>query len=300
MTLPNLVYDEAERRAMSRLSNRAIEACSPAAFNYTSYPTRVSGMEELWRYADVMHDRRARGCFDMLNGLTPHEGAVWVSAIHEAANITEFMCRRIVPRNAPLAALVAYRIINSFYETPPSVFEVGPGSGYLGKYLVLDGARYTSTDVTQAFCLWQNIFLGAAQIPWWNWIDHNREDFSVDVIVANHALNELSENALRYLIVRAERMLGNTGILIAEQLGAGYLRNEHQTSDIFTQRNWKQHGVHGYKCSVFVPPGSELPQILKIEDRNVTWDDIEATWQKLGAVPNPDDEFLDFIGSALQ
>jgi hypothetical protein len=291
-------YDEVERLAMSRLPNRAIEACKPTAFQFTDYPTRISDVKELWRYADVMHDRRAQACFERLGSLTSHEYNVWLSATREATAITEAMGRRIVPKNAPLAAIAPYRAIKSFFESP-SVFEVGPGSGYLGKYLISDGVKYLSTDVTQAFCLWQNTFFGVAQMPWWEWIDHNREDVSVDVVIANHALNELNDQALRYLIVRAERMLGTSGVLIAEQLGAEYLRSNGDTIDMFVKRGWQRCDAIGYKCNALVPPGSKLPPILKHEDRHISWDDLDKVWQELGGASNPDDEFQDFIGSTI-
>jgi hypothetical protein len=300
MVPPNLVtsYNEKEQEALRQLPNRIIEAAQPAGFHHTNYPTRVSDERELWRYADVMHDRRAVKILEKLGGLTFHEFGLWAKAIEYAAALTEELGHRIVPRNAPLAALLSYRTIRAFYDNP-IVFEVGPGAGYLGKMLLLDGHSYRSTDVTQAFSIWQAAFLGTWQIPWWQWFDCRKQYTPVHAIVVNHALCEMSENALRYLIVRAESMLMEAGVLLAEGIGASYLRNPTQTVELFTRRGWKFAEL-GEDSYAFLPPqNGGLPPLRQTENRVCQWKELESVWLHLGAQPNQDDEFLDFIGSTI-
>ena len=286
-------YDADEAAALLRLPNRAIEACVPAAFHHTDYPTRVTHKSALWRYADTMHDRRARKIFDKLGGLTVLELSLLAAITSRVSAVTASFGHTIIPINAPLAGLFAYRMVKSYYASG-TVFEIGPGSGYLGAFLLRDGFDYRSTDITQAFHLWQNEFFGTPQMPWWEWIDHKRPDFPVDVMVCNHALNEMRESALRYLIVRAERMLTENGVLLLDDLGAGYLRHEQQTADIFNSRGWNIAHI-GAKSYAFVPPGRKPPVLRPLEEKTRTWADLEKLWADLGATPNPDDEFADFI-----
>lgn len=299
-------YDAAERNALSRLSNRAIEAASTVAFDHTGYPTRIRSESELWRYADVMQDGRARATFDQLGGLTEHEFKLLRRLTDRVASITKLRChKRIVPKDAPMRAVLAYRQITAFYPAAdreackrgPSVFEVGPGSGYLGAMLDLDGHDYRSTDITQAFHLWQRIMVGDRQMPWWEWMDIERADFPVDVITVNHALNEMQPRALQYLIVRAERMLGTRGALFVESWGAEYHRSTAQTASLFDKRGWHASVQGG--CHVLTPPAFDtVPDKRQIEERSKTWADVEAMWHELGAEDmTPDDAFMKFCGA---
>ena len=293
-------YDRAEQDAKSRLSNRAIEASSAVTFEHTGYPTRVDTLRALWRYADVMQDGRARASFDLLGGLTEREFSLLRQVTEKAAIVTAAHTRkRIVPKDAPLRALMSYRQIAA-WKPKASVFEIGPGSGYLGALLDADGYGYRSTDITQAFHLWQSMLRGGGnliQMPWWNWIDLKRPDFPVDVIVANHCINEMQPRALQYLIVRAERMLGTSGVMLVEGWGAEFRRSTQHSVACFGGRGWRI-SPRDY-CDMLAPPQFEaLPEARATEPRPVTWDQIEAMWADLGAAAmTPDDEFMKFCGA---
>lgn len=295
-------YDQAERQAHSRLSNRAIEASSTAAFDHTGYPTRVTDERALWRYADVMQDGRAKASFDELGGLTDHEFELLKRVTVRAAAMTAARTdRRIVPKDAPMRALLAYRQITAFYPVGSRVFEIGPGSGYLGAMLDADGYDYRSTDITQAFHLWQLLLLAdeirEPQMPWWVWVDIARPDFPVDVITANHCLNEMQPRALQYLIVRAEKMLGDSGALFIESWGAEYHRSTQQTASLFDKRGWKA-STQG-ACHVLVPPAfNAKPVKAELAPRTKTWADVEAMRSDLNAqAMTPDDEFMKFCSA---
>lgn len=289
-------YDCAEEIARARLSNRAIEAASTVAFAHTGYPTRIRRENELWRYADVMQDGRAKASFDQLGGLTEHEFKLLKRVTDRAAKVTTLRCgKRIVPRDAPMRAVMAYREIAAFYPLG-NIFELGPGSGYLGAMLDLDDYDYRSTDITQAFHLWQRFLVGDRQMPWWDWMDIERPDFPLDVITVNHALNEMQPRALQYLIVRAERMLGNRGALFVESWGAEYHRTTAQTASLFDKRGW--HASTQGACHVLTPPAFDtVPDKAPLAERSKTWADVEAMWQEFGAEDmTPDDAFMKFCG----
>lgn len=294
-------YDAAERAAMAHLGNRQIQASTPSIFVSTGYPLRVQCSDELWRYADVMHDQRARMYFDALGGLTEQEFSLWTLATKHAVKTTVHLGRRLVPRNAPLAAIAAYRMIKSVCPMG-RIFEIGPGSGYLGAMLAADGYEYRATEVTQAFCLWLHKYWGHQPLPWWQWIDYKRPDFPVEVITVNHALNEMSLEALRYLIVRAERMLGHKGVLVAQNTGWNLSRQKEDTLEYFAQRNWKVCGKAYQDDFILVPPEVPLPLPVPsvLGERTKTWADVEAVWRELEAEPSPDDEFYDYLDGKIK
>lgn len=293
---PVEAYDQAEQAGMRRLGNRAIEASSTLVFDRIGYPTRVRSIGELWRYADVMHDGRAEQHYARLGGFTEREFDLLHHAIDHAALVTQNLGRRVIPIDAPLMAVIPYRLITMCVQSG-RVFELGPGSGYLGAMLIDDNFSYSSTDSCQAFYLWQQRVHLGRQIPWWEWIDHDRPDFKVDVVTANHVLNELHEMALRYFIVRVERMLSPKGFLVVEDYGDQRLRDTNATKAVFLERGWTEAGG-GY---LLVPPGGKFDAAsinessrapMKLE-RN--WDDLVGVWNGLGAGPNPDAEFIKFI-----
>lgn len=294
-------YDQAEREALKRLPNRAIIACSLPIFSSIGYPTRVSSIDELWRYADVMHEGRAEHAVkERLGGLTDKEYKLLTEVTIHGANVSAGLGKRIVPRDAPVMAVIAYRLIKLCVERGHAV-EIGPGCGYLGMMLQADGFMYASTDVCQAFHLWQKYLWDAGvyrvwpvQMPWWFWINMDRADFTVDVITSNHVLNEMHEFALRYLIVRAEKMLGDTGVFVVESYGDQRIRTDAETQKMFTDRGWAilDNG------QFMVPPGSLFDfEVIKLRALTVkqqitkTWDDVVAMWKSLGAEPSPDERF---------
>jgi hypothetical protein len=196
-------------------------------------------------------------------------------------------------------AVIPYRLITMCIDKG-AVFELGPGSGYLGAMLQSDGFDYRSTDACQAFFLWQRQLGLDLQVPWWEWYDHTRGfGLQFDVVVANHVLNELHEAALRYFIVRAERMLSAKGFLVVEDYGDQRLRDNSATKTMFLARGWRE-AASGY---ILVPTGSAF-DITSINESSQApmklarnWDDLVRVWRDLGSGPNPDAEFVKFIGS---
>lgn len=286
-------YDNAERAARLRLSNRQIEASQTEAFARVGYPTRVTDQNELWRYADVMQEDRAKASFDMLGGLTEREYELVVDLTDKTQKLTERMGNIVTPTASVLRAMVVYRQVAMLYPDHASVLEIGPGSGYVSALLALDTFKVYSVEAAQAFALWQKLLRQSypnaewVTVPWWDWID-GRAPSTVDCITANHCLNELHHNALFYLIRRAEEMLGTKGILILESLGSEVVRTNKQTLECFVRRGWA--AAQAGHCVAMLPPGNPAKYFdAQVYDpMSRTWDDLVKLWG--GRMPEGRDE----------
>ena len=53
------------------------------------------------------------------------------------------------------------KAMSNFAGEDLPVYEIGPGSGYLGALLVRSGHRYVATDIAEGFYLWQSRMLEA-------------------------------------------------------------------------------------------------------------------------------------------
>lgn len=219
-------YNTAERLARQHLSNREIAAFQPKAFAQVGYPIEVTSNAELVRFCDCMHEGRSEACMQRIGALTDWELYLCQNVAMVAANLTASWGDRRVPRAALLSAIPAYREIVRWCPPKGRVFEFGPGSGYLGGLLLWDGYWYSSTDVTQAFYLYQQhlfSWLGRSnpiveQVPWWEWA--RSPSGTCDIVTANHCLREMTSHALKFNMNAAAKMLSHGGQLIIDDLGA--------------------------------------------------------------------------------
>jgi len=123
-------------------------------------------------------------------------------------------------------------------DARPTVFEIGPGNGYLGAMLMLEGYPYAATDISQAFYLYQNHLWNfisdsinnnlieavynqkepvfnhlllpgnVIHIPWWQYVKLKDEKLPYfDIVTCNHALCEMQYRSLRFNLIIAKRML---------------------------------------------------------------------------------------------
>lgn len=233
-------YNLAEKEARETMPNRIIEAGTPATFALRGYPTVINSDKKLLRYVDAMHELGEEDIFrGELCGLTQEEFDLFRQISKVVAEFTEDRFgHRTIPKGGLVRAVLSYRHIR--FISPPettTVFEIGPGSGYLGALLALAGYRYAATDVTQAFYifqsnLWGHLFgdrvveLAAAQenledfeelppgtvlhVPWWKFNVPNPEDIrlKIDVATANHSLCEMQDTAFRYALRLFHACLG--------------------------------------------------------------------------------------------
>jgi len=238
-------YDRAEQAARARLSMREAQAFSPATFEDQNYPVRVSDESSLLRYVDTMHETFEGKFFDAeLYRYTRAEADLIADVAERVARMTEQRFGRAVrPWMAPFGAIPALRVIGAFAAKlgidRPRVFEIGPGSGYLGALLVRAGHSYWSMDNTQGFYLWQSRLLetltadaesGAfrelaaeddwesrldapvGHLAWWQWAAMGASPpIDADVVVCDHALGEMHPLALRYVLRTVRRILAGDG-----------------------------------------------------------------------------------------
>lgn len=233
-------YDAAEIAASDRLCNRINQAFYPEMFTSLGYPMRVKRSDQLWRYIDSMHETRTSYNMDhLLKGLTSDEFELFkkVTRIVDT-HAKEHYPQRAHPTAALLRAIHVLRLIKIVTgKERPTVLEVGPGCGYLGMLLVMEGYPYISTDVAQGFYLYQNRMLAlvsqdmrelviedsdianvqqpnpgtAVHIPWWKWVTMTPEkvNLAAGILTSNHCLCEMHPSSMAYLAVVGRRILSN-------------------------------------------------------------------------------------------
>lgn len=233
-------YNSAETAAADRFPIRVNQAFFPEMFASVGYPARVERVDQLWRYIDVMHETRTTYNLDhLLHGLTAREFELFkeVTKIVDK-HATEQYGRRAHATSALLRAIHVLRLIMIVTgDERPAVLEVGPGCGYLGMLLVMEGYPYISTDVAQAFYLYQSHMLShiaedfkelaiedgdihslktpkpgtAVHIPWWKWVSLTPENIrlSAGIMTCNHCLCEMHPSSMGYLAAASSRILAN-------------------------------------------------------------------------------------------
>lgn len=261
------VYDTAEAAAVDRLCNRITQAFYPEMFATLGYPTRVKNAGQLWRFIDVMHETRTRFNVEhLLYGLTAEEFDLFkrVTRIVDEHAQRQFN-RRAHASAALLRALHVLRLIKIVTgDERPTVLEVGPGCGYLGMLLLMEGYPYVATDVVQALYLYQSHMLSyvatklhelaeedgdiltieqpspgtAIHVPWWKWatLTPEKVKLSAGVMTSNHVLCEMHPNSMAYLAVVARRILSNDpkgGTFVFENWGYNLLHSEFSVLDKF-------------------------------------------------------------------
>jgi hypothetical protein len=231
-------YDAAEQEAKCGLSFTELMAFSPRTFENLGFPHRVQDERELVRYADWNRDAENQEYFKPAHFMSGP--AVWteytldeVAAMDrvrdQAVEVTRKLGRAIRPLCGPFAQLGLFRILCAITANNLSslrVFEVGPGTGYLGALLINNGVGfYSFTDNAQALFLWQSRMLAEvgrleSGIPWWQFV--RGENLSpVDVVISNANLAEMTPSALKIVAHRARHMLGGSviGLLLFTNVG---------------------------------------------------------------------------------
>lgn len=254
-------YNAAETAAADRFPIRINQAFFTEMFASVGYPARVERVDQLWRYIDVMHETRTAYNIDhLLHGLTDREFELFkdVTKIVDD-HATEQYGRRAHATSALLRALHVLRLIKVVTgDERPAVLEVGPGCGYLGVLLVMEGYPYIGTDVAQAFYLYQSHMLShvakdfkelatddggilsletpkagtVVHIPWWKWVTLTPEriGLSAGIMTCNHCLCEMHPSSVGYLGAVSRRILANHpggGKFIFDSWGYDLLHGEY-------------------------------------------------------------------------
>jgi hypothetical protein len=260
-------YNAAEAAAEVNTPNRIIEACRPETFIRLGYPTSVNADQAVWRFADAMHELRDRDDYQSLlgGGFTEPEFEIFKKISAEVASLTERRFgRRLLPKGALTRAFISFRCIRAISEPGTTVFEIGPGSGYLGALLGVTGFNYVATDVTQGFyiyqsILWEHLFrdkfielatdprgldkFGALapgtilHVPWWKYNVDRPQNLKLDaqVVTSNHALAEMHHVAFMYALKLSRSWLAYPGLryFFIEHPGAELTRTREQIKTAF-------------------------------------------------------------------
>ena len=236
-------YDAAEAAARQGLANRIVESFQPVTFGGHGYPVHVDELEELWKYVDVMHERRFEHDFlHLLGGLTDEEFRLFMQVNEAVLGLTlGYFNRPMVARASLLRAIGTWRHLRYLVgdERPP-VLEVGCGSGYLTALLALDGFPVIAHDITQGFYLYQHLLWSSlapagvrqvaesdaplsrlaapvpgevVHVPWWRFYDANvgAVSLAAGIVTCNHALCEMHPRSLYYLLILSRQLMANHG-----------------------------------------------------------------------------------------
>jgi hypothetical protein len=232
-------YDAAELEAKVGLSFAEIMAFAPRTFAALGFPDRVRDDRELVRYADWNRDTGNQEYFRpghffggpaVQTDYTHDEVELMDRARDQCLVATGKLGRPVRPLCGPFAQLGLFRILAAIGLPGLRVFEVGPGTAYLGAMLINAGAAYYSfTDNAQALFLWQCRLMAEVGyqltprvgLPWWDFA-RGRNLPPVDVVVSNTNLGEMTGDALKITAVRARQMLEGSalGLFLFVNIGA--------------------------------------------------------------------------------
>ena len=251
MILTVQTYNEAETAAKTGLSADHIRAFSPATFRFHGYPDAAESDAAVVRYVDTMQEFADPLRHHEREPYSEEEGRLVREVCDRVVALTESLFGRgIRPWQGPLTTMKVFRAIQQVARITGKrdlkIFELGPGSGYLGALLTAAGHKYISSDIAQGFYLWQSHLgralagagfvegalesvypYGAAgrvvHIPWWHYATLYRQSAlpQVDIVVSDHAFGEMHAYAMRYSSQLIQMMLASSpvGLVIFESIG---------------------------------------------------------------------------------
>jgi hypothetical protein len=145
-------FDAAERSARVDASYPAIRAFSAVAFAQVNFSVRVEEERELVRYADIIQETLSRQEYLEARTFSEAEVEAILRVVTQVRMLTgELYGRTVQPLMClfpPIAILRAVEAIAGARGRRLKIFEIGPGSGYLGAYLINAGHSYASMDIT--------------------------------------------------------------------------------------------------------------------------------------------------------
>jgi len=244
-------YEEAERYGRRAVPNSAIAAFTPEVFQHIGYPHRITHSQELWRYHDVMQDGRLEQNLLLVGRSMDDELDLVGRAADAIIRFTETNFGfRSAGKDMLSRAVYQYSLIRESLNGLPrpwTVMELGPGCGYLGVLLGLDGHSYIAIEASQAFWVYQSALLRSVfageysdglrseeelrirHIPWWKLCSEGFTFPKLTACTANHMLAEMNAAALVH-ISRKLAVSQPVGFkVIAEDLGLCRYNEENET-----------------------------------------------------------------------
>lgn len=135
-------------------------------------------------------------------------------------------------------SVISYRFIKKNFNNVP-ILEIGPGSGYLGILLKNDNYHYSSFEITRPHFIFQNYIFKRIfnkqspisilnktnlnkikkkefHIPWWEILNLNEylKVVKPKIIIFNHCINEMHEEALDYFCKIISSLKSNPVIFV--------------------------------------------------------------------------------------
>jgi hypothetical protein len=244
-------YDSLEAVARIKASYPAIRSFAPVSFGQVNFPTRVTEESELRRYVDIMYETADQTLWLVEEKWSEQERALILKLREHIKNLTASIFENAVDPFMNLFLPIPIMRMVEFISQEAGgkklkVLEIGPGSGCLSAYLLLQGHNCIVVDNTQALYLWQNRLLRSlaagdlrdfaledaapvenptarvAMIPWWHFADMFRNpSLEVDVVICDAAIGEMDPFAARYIIRLAKSFLEKSeiGVFLYQNLG---------------------------------------------------------------------------------
>jgi len=280
------IYNESERVAQIKSIYPANRAFKPAAFSIANFPTRISAESELVRYSDIMNELDDKKYFCDEKLYSENEIRLMKKSSEVTRMITKALGRETTPYMSMFPPISVLRAINSLTLNEVrmrqiNILEIGPGSGYLGSYLIntaglIDTSKsthsfnYCAVDNTQALYIWQSRFFSALtssffdygnptnfsapryfsnkaqMIPWWLFAEMYKSPPKVDIVVCDAALGEMDVFAANYVVRLAYEMLkdSNIAVFLFRHIGEQRINPMSYIESRFATSGFKHHEIN--------------------------------------------------------
>ena len=276
-TLTVREYNSLEQFGQQDLPFTCREAWAPHLWSKIGFPISVKSLDELRFCSDSMQYHRID---QILKNLAKSVTSIELDDAKQIMSIMSKMfgrSHRTVPYTSILNAIYQLRVIQQVVPSARSVFEIGPGPGYLA-YLAHKRlgvkSRISCLENVQAFYLHQNLFLEKTgnllelargypkvkgrggkieHVPWWVFAQNYQLDH--EVIFGGHVICEMSERSVRQVLARAVANC-EVPILILESSGDQRFTQMHSRIDLILEYGF----VPSFEQSdlyVFVHPNSK-------------------------------------------
>ena len=253
-------YEDYQISAIKKFAPYVVREFLPLTFHDVQFQANIQDLSELWKFTDSQQEFRFHENLKLLNGgLTKDEFELFRRATQTIVDFSSSMNKPVFGRNALTRSFISLRAIHGIAKSMNKqlkdikILEIGPGSGYLGLILgLMDvGVKYWSLEVTQSLYLYQNHIWRRAlgdkvfeyldvtnppsqnqeefvHIPWWTWANYNSKIPNVDILVINHAVNEISPKGFMHLMAKLSSNL-ETLQMVVEGWGGGRYHSNLET-----------------------------------------------------------------------
>lgn len=300
VTLTPGLYELLETEGAAEIPVGFFMAFRPASYERSGFPTRVRTEHELIRYVDHNFEPEVGGLFQpgavnphacYVNAFSPEERDLVNAVRDKVAALTVRRFGRVIrPMSNLLVQTAPFRILTAIGEAlgKPSlrVFEAGPGLGYLGALLAMQGHSYVSFDVTQSLYLWQHLLLShvagddfletaflqrpaplferrVTHLPWWHYTDMLlAPEPGFDVVYSNSNLCEMTPLALTQLLDVAPKLLAGSPVKLFVFMHGGD-ENQNLWTDVrreFDSRGYRK--IRGLPFHAFASDDRDYTPLL--------------------------------------